>query len=466
MVELKKYICGIIALMFVFLVGSPVASAENTAIMDARGSVVRLVMLNSDGSGGTGSAFAVGKKGEPVQYFITCDHCVSNEGGEPAFAEIYVVLNNWNDESTVYPASVVYCTNQMQDGPDMAVIKLEKPITGRTPIALQTKDHVKVSDEVYAIGFPGGADVNTKNLPSTIEDMTVTRGIISKLSLNEGQWSQNYQTDAAINHGNSGGPLVNQQGAAVGISAFFINGVTNINGAVQIDNILPILDRNHIQYELAGDSAASSAPSSAAGSSSAAAPVSSGAANSAPAVSSPVSQSGGGAGFLSGVFTSTNLPWLIAIAVAVIVLLLILVLFTQRRGGNVLPVPAPPVQEQRPAVQNAAQYQPELQRRAVLQGTGNLFYGKSIDLTQGKIIIGRDPQRCNLVFPAETPGISAVHCEISFMGGAFLLRDLGSTYGTFLANGVKLNAMQEQRLSPNSSFYLAASENSFTINLI
>jgi serine protease Do len=98
---------------------------------------------------------------------------------------------------------------------DLAIIKIDAD--GLVEAPLGDSDQVKVGDWVLAIGAP-------QRLPET-----VTAGIVSAKGRNTqaGPMYQNYiQTDAAINHGNSGGPLVNMRGEVIGIS----NSIASVSG--------------------------------------------------------------------------------------------------------------------------------------------------------------------------------------------------------------------------------------------
>lgn len=64
--------------------------------------------------------------------------------------------------------------------------------------------------------------------------------------------------------------------------------------------------------------------------------------------------------------------------------------------------------------------------------TGNMT-GKSMQLKKGvPVVIGRDPKRCQIVYPKDTAGVSSVHCTITFDGNAVTVADNGSSYGTFI----------------------------------
>jgi putative serine protease PepD len=95
---------------------------------------------------------------------------------------------------------------------DTAVIKVDAPASIFHPLAVANSGTVQVGDGVVAIGSPFGLEE------------TVTSGIVSALhrqmtSPNNFTIDDSIQTDAAINHGNSGGPLLDMQGKVIGVTA-------------------------------------------------------------------------------------------------------------------------------------------------------------------------------------------------------------------------------------------------------
>lgn len=62
--------------------------------------------------------------------------------------------------------------------------------------------------------------------------------------------------------------------------------------------------------------------------------------------------------------------------------------------------------------------------------------GRYFRLT-GKLVVGRSPTRCNVVFPEDTRGVSAVHCTLRFTGTAVTVTDENSSYGTYI-DGTRL----------------------------
>lgn len=98
-----------------------------------------------------------------------------------------------------------------------------------------------------------------------------------------------------------------------------------------------------------------------------------------------------------------------------------------------------------------------------LAGMSGYFQGQSMPVSQTPLIIGRDPAVCNAVYPQNTQGVSGVHCKIEAVNGKILLTDLGSSYGTYLENGTKLQANVPQEIRRGERFYLADRINLFQI---
>ena len=117
---------------------------------------------------------------------------------------------------------------------DIAVLKIQGAMSrSLTPLALGDSSVVKVGDAVVAIGNPFGLE------------RTVTAGIVSALQRriqapNGFQIDEVIQTDAAINHGNSGGPLLNANGDVIGVNAQIeteSGGNVGIGFAIPIDTV-------------------------------------------------------------------------------------------------------------------------------------------------------------------------------------------------------------------------------------
>jgi len=116
---------------------------------------------------------------------------------------------------------------------DVAVLQVDAHSRALTPLSLGNSDLVRVGDSVVAIGNPFGYD------------RTVTAGIVSALQRviqapNSYSIDHVIQTDAALNKGNSGGPLLNANGNVIGVNSQISTGGTGAEGNVGIGFAVPI----------------------------------------------------------------------------------------------------------------------------------------------------------------------------------------------------------------------------------
>ena len=116
---------------------------------------------------------------------------------------------------------------------DLAVLKIDASSRALTPLPLGNSDAMQVGDPVVAIGNPFGLD------------RTVTAGIVSAIQRaitapNGYTIDHVIQTDAAINHGNSGGPLLNRRGQVIGVNSQIETGSSSdTSGNVGIGFAIP-----------------------------------------------------------------------------------------------------------------------------------------------------------------------------------------------------------------------------------
>ena len=119
---------------------------------------------------------------------------------------------------------------------DVALLQLDDT-SNLFPLALADTSTIRVGDDVVAIG----------NALDLGDSPTVTTGIVSALdrTLQESASITLHgliQTDAAINHGNSGGALVNRNGELIGINSAGIPDAQNVGFAISVATIKPLLD--------------------------------------------------------------------------------------------------------------------------------------------------------------------------------------------------------------------------------
>lgn len=102
------------------------------------------------------------------------------------------------------------------------------------------------------------------------------------------------------------------------------------------------------------------------------------------------------------------------------------------------------------------------QPRVALDCIGGALQGMTFPISS-RVVFGRDPKRCSIIYPKDAKGISGVHCAAEpTADGQIILTDLGSTYGT-MAGGQQLTAGKGVTLRPGDAFTLGGSENVFVV---
>lgn len=186
------------------------------AVVVSTKSVTQGYFMQTQEVEGIGSGFIINEEG----YILTNYHVV--KGAQ----EISVTLSN---DVTTTAQIVNYDENQ-----DVAMIKItDESVEIPATVELGDSDSLQPGEEVIAIGTPLSTELSS----------TVTKGIISATSrsvaVESGVTMNLIQTDAAINAGNSGGPLVNTKGEVVGINSSKISGeaVEGIGFSIPINDI-------------------------------------------------------------------------------------------------------------------------------------------------------------------------------------------------------------------------------------
>ncbi len=161
---------------------------------------VKVNSQTTDPFGGTRSQSAEGSG----FVYDTDGHIITNQHVVDGATSVRVTF--WNGKT--YNARVVGTDTST----DLAVLDVDAPSSVLYPLTLGDSSKVEVGDNVVAIGAPFGLAE------------TVTAGIVSALhrqmtSPNNFSIDDSIQTDAAINHGNSGGPLLDAQGHVIGVNA-------------------------------------------------------------------------------------------------------------------------------------------------------------------------------------------------------------------------------------------------------
>ena len=398
---------GALVLLMTLAMAVPAFADFDQSVLDG----VVLLYSGAPDSSGTmqywrGTGFFVGEEGQNPEYIITNCHVIEDyilAGEALGGGELYVMFDE-NDQQEAY--LVVYDAAK-----DVAVLKLAEPTDKRVPLRLRTSEEDSLGSEVYAVGYPLAADVTVQAVTSASQgDATVTTGSIGRFLTESGTGRELIQTDAALSGGNSGGPLIDGDGAVIGISTAGSKLDQNLFYAVSSSEVKFLLDRNNIPYSLYE-------------------------AEGIPAVL----YAGAGA------------------AVIVVIVVLVVVMGKKKKAPAAPEAPASPVQEETADKKGS----PVLRSMAPQHG------GMVVQLHHQPVQIGRDPATCRLVFQDGTPGVSSRHCQVYFdeQEQMFIVTDLNSTYGTFLMNGQRIAPNTPVKLPPNSSIYLGEADNTIYLEM-
>jgi S1-C subfamily serine protease len=234
---------------------NPEASTSRfTKVAAAVANSVVTIRVVSDEDLSLGSGVIIDGRG----YLVTNNHVISQAAQDPGKHKISVVFN----DGTEVPASLVGRDRKT----DIAVLKVDN-VDNLTVARLGDSDKLQVGEEVIAAGAPIGLR------------STVTHGIISALHRpvpipSDGQSDTDtvldgLQTDASINHGNSGGPLINMDAEVIGINTAGREDGVLLNFAIPVNEVRNVAEAlikdGHISHATLGVNAESVSNSGASG---------------------------------------------------------------------------------------------------------------------------------------------------------------------------------------------------------
>lgn len=238
-------------LCMAFSVVIPVnAEAANASVTKVSESLVQVRMIYKKDSRDKGTPIQGGTgfliNGNTV---LTCAHVVDvNDDVKAICKDIFgsnYSIDNLSLEVVVsgdvtIPVKVKKESQEM----DFAIVNLTEMMNRRTPAVLGDSDSVDKTQVVYALGFPAAvAELQNKNT-YTSDDVTITSGEVSKITSSDG--IDYIQHGAILNNGNSGGPLVNENGEVVGINK---GTKSNYYYSVSMNQVKNILDELGVEYQ-------------------------------------------------------------------------------------------------------------------------------------------------------------------------------------------------------------------------
>ena len=389
-----------------------------TVISQAKEGVVKLYVVGLDANGavaveGFGSGFAVGAKGSAPEYFVTNWHVATaylqeyNYAFDSDHVRIWIMLDNFTFSNvTGFPseATSVECSivRKSESGyPDYAILRAARPVKECKPLPIRSSESVKQGETVVALGCPAVLDAQSLSVGS--KDITSTTGTVARHMVMASAGNTNAIVhNANISGGNSGGPLIDENGNVIGLNTYSI--VDSYSCAIYSDYVMQALNELGIPYMSAGSS-------------------------------------------ISIVTIAAAVVAVAAVAVAIYFLLRNRKSAEKNPAGGVTPGTVPG------GTVPAGGYTPSFRVQ--------LPDGRIIPVPAGKVAVGRDPS-CQIRLPESAAAVSRRHCTLESNGEFLILVDEGSRNGTFI-HGKRVPAGTKVALKHGSSFCVGTSENRITV---
>lgn len=503
--KVKKVISlvAVICMLFAMNLTAFAASDATPAVAEARNGIIQVRLYYVDNAGNsyclqTGSGFLLGASSGATTV-ITNHHVISLTDEDKAYwTETFGVdffnSNEVNMEARVAVKRDVEIVTSYVNGSeqtDFAILELAQPIYDRAPLKVANSDELVETQNVYALGFPGAASTAEDDSVYTVEDVTISNGIVGKFqTINNIEFILH---NAELGRGNSGGPLVDSNGAVVGVNTLtYADDAARYYSSIEINEIASVLDALGIAYEKADGVAPAPEPTPEPTPEPAPAPEPTPEPAPAPEPTPEPTPA------VAEVEEGPNMLLIGGIAggVALVAVVVVLVVVLSKKnkkpvtpaapismGGPVPPVPPVPKAGQAPVPPSFSNTMSMMDTGAgetsvlgggagetsvlgggAMQPMATLIRkknGETANITKPLFIIGKERQKVDFCVP-DNNSVSRNHANIICKGGVYYLVDKNSTNYTFV-NGNKLNPNQEVKLNSGDKIKLADEEFEFRV---
>lgn len=475
-------VLAMVICMAVSLLLPTTALAANTAVNDAKNGVVQVCVTYTDDEGnieivGDGTGFLINDN-----TVLTCHHVVNLEEeymnflvakyGKtvPEFQSRLKIAITVSRDVTI-DATVINSSATM----DFAILRLSTSLQGKKALAIRSSETVEQTEHVFAIGFPTVSRDSQSFNTYTSEDATIAEGVVNK---NSAYFSENVkylQTSCEMDRGNSGGPMVDENGNVVGLCAGYLDAAAStVYFAVGIDQVTEVLSALGIPYTPATSQPVETEPATEpATEPTEEEPVATTAPTLPPVVlpDDPIDP----------VQPKSNMGLILiiaAVAVAVVVIIVVVVVAGGKKKKPVAPPmpPAPPA----PPMPSRGGFEPA--PTTPIQGVGETTVlnagaagettvlsrnvnggtlirkrtGETVNVNQESFVIGRERKDVNYCI-ADNTAVSRIHAKLIVRNGVTYLTSMTDKNGTFV-NNTKVMRNQEVALKNGDHITLANEE--------
>jgi hypothetical protein len=474
------------------------------SVVDARDGVVRIVTYDGDEGVGIASGFIIAKENGRC-YIISNLHAVLYETRSGLEIAPYVLILNKDIDTDPIEVDTDNIVRIEADGDtelDMVLITVdEKLLKDNIVLPIRGADDLRDGEAIYTLGFPAVADnaLANNNLPSSASDVTITDGIISKTGVLFAETEESYneitvQHTATINGGNSGGPLLDKNGAVIGVNTWYtaaqgpyFSGISDyiIDYANDYDIPITLATGETKRQEESETERAKRTERQEETEEAMEAPIE--------AYENPAS----GVNIMS-------IAIVVLVIIIVVSLIIIIAVVSKPKAAAAAPaaarvrpaakptptptpapIPTPPPAPTPVAAPRASFDKPQTDyardlpagaaapiptpipaptpvtvRTITIAGTAGYFRGREFS-TQSVLTFGRRATN-DIAFPPDTNGVSGDHCEIRVEGSKATVIDKKSSYGTFV-NGMKLQPFAPETVIAGDKIRLASEEQEFMV---
>ena len=476
-------VLAMVICMAVSLLLPTTALAANAAVNDAKNGVVQVRVTYTDDAGSvedlfSGTGFLINDN-----TVLTCNHVVTLTAGElAALAEVYqktvpefqsrLKIAITVSRDVTIDATVINSSATM----DFAILRLSTSLQGKKALAIRSSATVEQTEHVFAIGFPAVSRDSQSFNTYTSEDATIAEGVVNQNGAYFDANVKYLQTSCELDFGNSGGPMVDENGNVIGLCAGYLDSAASaVYFAVCIDQVTEVLSALGIPYTPATSQPVVEPTTEPTTEPTEEEPV----ATTAPTLPLPSIPDE----FVDDdtVQPKSNMGLILiiaAVAVAVVVIIVVVVVAGGKKKKPVAPPmpPAPPA----PPMPSRGGFEPA--PTTPIQGVGETTVlnagaagettvlsrnvnggtlirkrtGETVNVNQESFVIGRERKDVNYCI-ADNTAVSRIHAKLIVRNGVTYLTSMTDKNGTFV-NNTKVMRNQEVALKNGDHITLANEE--------